>query len=646
MRMSLLFIFLTTPFSLAVQGCSVVPFYEYPNDALKEEPAAAVGTYNASLNIPWNYDLTQASRTEAAACRRYLASGRLPPGQERTPCAGVPRDRNFVGLAVSGGGSRSAAMAAAVILELERIGVMRHVDVISAVSGGAQAAALYGLTHDEADAKELETLSARYVLKPEESANLVGVFERNLTADWLSSLFMPWHFGPYLVTSLDRTDVMADTFADNYYPRGGSLDINWGQRFRDLNPKRPSLLLNATDMTLRRNAGGVPSGIAGECFTFSYEAFRLGLKSDLHELPISQAVMASSAYPGVFNYLSIRDYARELPKEKEAYIHLADGGIRDHLALVPLSAMLRRFAIGQSLVGLGAEELVRACEFSRGTLDLSRALSREKAEVLHSEADPAAPLLPEKILLIVIDAGQPPQGYPEDNADPRATFFDRVVPVKKVIDSVDATLDDQRALRVVELITLRRHLTGKSVFEKGIQDCLRKTRGGGGELTACLERIRVDRPNSRSGVFGPECCPIIGLGTHDFTKFADQEFGPLNSGDLDSGEVWGADHITLECLADNDYGRGRPDSLYAKVRRMDIALSLTAEELKTISVAATALVEEMSTAFCDAESGLLAGLPGIACTPARDRQQAGCDAGFEAKPDQSHPLSAGGVALP
>ena len=573
MRISLLFFVLTAPVALAIQGCSVVPVYKYPNAAISAEPAGPVGTYNASLNVPWSYDFTRVSASVAAACRRYLASGGSSLGLRSDACAGVPRDRNFVALTVSGGGSRSAALAAAIMWELDQIGVMKHVDVISAVSGGAQAAALYGLTHNEAGETDDRKIPERYILKSHDSANLVGVFDRNLTLDWLSSLFMPWHFGPYLVTYLDRTDVMADTFGDNYYPRGGTLDINWGMKFRDLNPKRPNLLLNATDMTLRRNADGLPSGIAGECFTFSYEEFRLDLESDLHELPLSQAVMASSAYPGVFNYLSIRDFGRTLPSDENAYVHLADGGIRDHLALVPITAMLQRFATGRPLTGIGAEEVVRSCEFSRGTLDHARSSSLANPATLHAAPAAGSALLPEKILLIVIDAGRPPQGYPEDDADPRANLFDRLVPVRKVIDSVDATLDDQRALRVVELITLRRHLTGKSVFERGIQACLKKSRVAGAELSACLERITVNNPSSRSGVFGPECCPVIGLGTHDFTKFADQEFGPLNSSDLDSGEVWGADHITLECLEDNDFGRGKPDSLYAKVLRMDIALS-------------------------------------------------------------------------
>jgi predicted acylesterase/phospholipase RssA len=625
MRFSFLLFFLVAAVVLGTPGCSVVSLYEHPNSEARADPDEPVGTYNASLNVPWNYDFTDVSEPEAAACRRYLTSAALSSGQLENSCEGVPHDKNFVALVASGGGGRSAALAAAVMWELDRIGVLKHVDVISAVSGGAQAAALYALMHDQADAAGSQTTTDRYILRPGDPTNFVGVFDRNLTIDWFTSLFMPWHLGPYLVTYLDRTDVMADTFADNYYPRGGPLDINWGKRFLDLNPKRPNLLLNATDMTLRRNADGVPSGIAGECFTFSYEGFRLRLNSDLHDFPISQAVMASSAYPGVFNYLSIRDFGRSLPDQKEAYIHLADGGIRDHLALVPINAMLRRFAAGRPLVGIETADIVRSCEFSRGTLAYSRAPPETNPTTIYAYPEYAPPSLPEKVLIIVIDAGRPPQGYPENDADPRANLFDRLVPVGKVIDAVDATLDDQRALRVVELINLRRHLTGKTVFEEEIRTCLNQKGRTTEDLAACLERIEVTSPDSHSGVFGPACCPVIGLDAHDFTKFADHQFGPLNIEDLDSDEVWGADHITLECLEDNDFGRGKPDSLYAKIRKMDIGLSLHPEELTTIRQAARALVDEMNADFCDLETNLLAGVPGISCTPPPVPREVRCE---------------------
>ncbi|MBP6265075.1 MAG: patatin-like phospholipase family protein, partial [Nitrospira sp.] len=54
-------------------------------------------------------------------------------------------DGRFVGLAFSGGGSRAAVFGAAVMKELDGLGLLQQVDVLSAVSGGALPAASYAL---------------------------------------------------------------------------------------------------------------------------------------------------------------------------------------------------------------------------------------------------------------------------------------------------------------------------------------------------------------------------------------------------------------------------------------------------------------------------------------------------------------------
>src|SRR5690606_16461012 len=58
---------------------------------------------------------------------------------DRPPLA----DLNPVGLALSGGGARSAAFALGVIQAFHRFGLMRYVDYLSAVSGGTYAAGMF-----------------------------------------------------------------------------------------------------------------------------------------------------------------------------------------------------------------------------------------------------------------------------------------------------------------------------------------------------------------------------------------------------------------------------------------------------------------------------------------------------------------------
>ena len=52
----------------------------------------------------------------------------------------------FVGLTLSGGGSRSAILATQVIIELKHKEILQRVDFISSVSGGSLPAAYYA--HD------------------------------------------------------------------------------------------------------------------------------------------------------------------------------------------------------------------------------------------------------------------------------------------------------------------------------------------------------------------------------------------------------------------------------------------------------------------------------------------------------------------
>src|SRR5690349_8668755 len=55
----------------------------------------------------------------------------------------------FVGLAISGGGSRSANFGMAALAELDTLGVLQHVDAVSAVSGGSIPSAYFALHGDQ-----------------------------------------------------------------------------------------------------------------------------------------------------------------------------------------------------------------------------------------------------------------------------------------------------------------------------------------------------------------------------------------------------------------------------------------------------------------------------------------------------------------
>ena len=182
------------------------------------------------------------------------------------------------------------------------------------------------------------------------------------------------------------------------------------------------------------------------------------------------------------------------------------------------------------------------------------------------------------------------------------------------MDAADATLDDQRTLRAVELLQVRRHLTGRFRRLNELERCLRDRQDNDEDMDRCLSQIRDLKVERDHGVFGPECCPVIGLGLHNFTKYATDKFGPVNRYDLDSDKIWGADLITLECLEDNDFGLGNPDSLYSEVRNTALDLSLTSQLVDVMKRSARVLVDAMMGEFCDQETGRLGGIEEISCT--------------------------------
>lgn len=233
-------------------------------------------------------------------------------------------DENLVILALSGGGSRAAYFAAGTMFALEKKGILRKVDVISAVSGGSLPAAYYAISKDPEDTREVPS---NRIWNEQTVRELM---KRDYLGKWGMNCLWPDNILLYFLTGYDRSDVMAQTFADNLYdtlPFGFDLD------FRDLNPERPYLILNSTNGT-KNNFGGP--------FTFTREDFSNQLCSRIDDFPVSHAVMASAAFPGIFNYNTLRvfpgepaDNCRisEKRDDEDKYIHVFDGGVYDNLGL-------------------------------------------------------------------------------------------------------------------------------------------------------------------------------------------------------------------------------------------------------------------------------------------------------------------------
>lgn len=210
---------------------------------------------------------------------------------------GSTNDGLFVGLAISGGGSRSANFAAACMFQLQKRGLLQQVDYISAVSGGAVTAAFYCTHGEEWNPAEVQR-------------RLTHAFANDI----IISTLLPWNLFALTFSSYDRGDLLAASFQRQLFSRGGR-----GLTFGDLRPDRPRLLINATNLQ------------SGRRFVFANETFDQ-LNSDLSQYPIAYAVAASSAVPVLIHHVTLRDYSTIFKQ----YVHLVDGGIDDNLGIKTL----------------------------------------------------------------------------------------------------------------------------------------------------------------------------------------------------------------------------------------------------------------------------------------------------------------------
>ena len=218
-------------------------------------------------------------------------------------------NRAFVGITISGGGSRAANFGAAVLQELQSLGVLDHAAMISSVSGGSIPAAYYGL-HGPQTEKEWDRLK--------------NALRENFLKKWFLRFFYPHNFIRYWITDFDRSDIMAGVFDDFLFDK---------KQYQHLQTTGPNIIINATDL-------------GGERFVFSHEAFNsLGSRIDVY--PLSYAVMASGAFPLVFQSVTLGRYRKDpyypgssLQRKAEFYRHLFDGGPTDNLGVESLLGAL------------------------------------------------------------------------------------------------------------------------------------------------------------------------------------------------------------------------------------------------------------------------------------------------------------------
>ena len=221
-----------------------------------------------------------------------------------------------VGLALSGGGYRAAAYHIGTMRALHKLGILDKVDVISSISGGSIIAAYYALHKDKFD--EFEK-SFRCKLRVGVIGSVIVILLAELALIlWGHVELIKWVLKgnpscecgkiTILIVASILILLLIVFLLHKIVPTSGWIEKMYAlwffrcKRMGDL-PKSPVIAMNATDVEQNR------------LFTFSQIKMDAGkrytegyFKND--EIPISLAVMASSAYPMLAPVMIPKRYIR------------------------------------------------------------------------------------------------------------------------------------------------------------------------------------------------------------------------------------------------------------------------------------------------------------------------------------------------
>ncbi len=288
----------------------------------------------------------------AAGCAHWPATPQLErvgvPGYRLVEATRPGQsDELLVVLAISGGGTRAAALGYGVLEELRRTevtvnGVKRRlldeVDVISGVSGGTLPATYYGLRGE----KMFEEFESR-------------VLYRNLERDLVMRILTPTNWFRLPSGTFGKSDLFAEIYDETVFDHATFADL---QR-----AKGPFVIINGTDVT------------SGARFSYTQDQFD-AICGDLSRMTLGRAVATSTALPPLLTPITLENRGgtcgRKTPAWQAAaeakigesetpgrallraralqayenparpYIHLFDGGLSENLGL---AEVLRAFEL-------------------------------------------------------------------------------------------------------------------------------------------------------------------------------------------------------------------------------------------------------------------------------------------------------------
>jgi predicted acylesterase/phospholipase RssA len=267
-----------------------------------------------------------------------------------------------VGLALSGGGFRASYYHLGVLARLAELDVLRHLDVLSCVSGGSIVGACYWMMLRNRLLKSAPMAQSDYMsLVRELIEHFTGAVAQNLRGE-PSKVVVGWRFLTGAKGALD-TEKVAAALEDYFYGplwhdstplfmhnlpfkpldhdpvMTGEDDFNPAKHNWLRTDKVPMLVLNATTVNTGHAWQFTPTWM-GESPWSTHPAADSVPRLQWHwydpgaqwQMKLSRAVSASACVPGIFEPLRIAD-------AYEGYqVQLIDGGVHDNQGTVALLA--------------------------------------------------------------------------------------------------------------------------------------------------------------------------------------------------------------------------------------------------------------------------------------------------------------------
>ena len=264
-----------------------------------------------------------------------------------------------VGLALSGGGFRASLFHIGVLARLAELDALRHIEVISCVSGGSIVGAQYylELQHLLQTKKDEEITRDDYI---ELVRRLLRVFlegvqtniRTRVVASFWANLQMVFRWRGY-----SRTERVAQLCDDKLLSRAGDCKTNRlmtdlivrpAGAPADFSPsthnwtraaKVPIIVFNATTLNTGHNwqftasyMGEPPTGIDSET-DGNYRLRRMYYNEApprYRQFPLARAVASSACVPGLFEPVPLAGLYEHQRPQKDIAVQLVDGGVQDN----------------------------------------------------------------------------------------------------------------------------------------------------------------------------------------------------------------------------------------------------------------------------------------------------------------------------